>query len=180
MTASPAAATGGAVLQIPSTSVGWPSRTTSRVPPKDLKLDGPTLAGIFDGKITNWNAPQIAEVTADSSLPDLPIVAVHRADSSGPGYDLDQYLIDTPSAWSAPSGTQGVDIDWPVTDHRRGRATEHRRGHRRRRQTGAIGFSRVRLRLQTDVHQRGPEEQVRDLRGPFVQPSPTPGTRPPT
>ena len=31
--------------------------------PKDLKLDGPTLAAIFDGTITNWNDPQIAAVT---------------------------------------------------------------------------------------------------------------------
>ena len=50
-----------------------------------LKLDGPTLAGIFLGKITKWNDSAIAALNPKVTLPNLAIVAVHRADSSGPG-----------------------------------------------------------------------------------------------
>ena len=82
--------------------------------PKDLKLDGPTLAGIFDGTFTKWNAPQIAKVSGDSSLPDTPIVAVHRADSSGPGWDLDQYLISTSPTWVAKISRSKASTSWPL------------------------------------------------------------------
>jgi phosphate transport system substrate-binding protein len=78
-----------------------------------LKLDGPTLAAIFAGKITNWDSPQIAKVSGVSSLPNLAIVPVHRADSSGPGWDLDAYLIETAPAWVAKVGTKPSKT-WPL------------------------------------------------------------------
>lgn len=81
--------------------------------PSGLKLDGPTLAGIFNGTITNWDSPQIASVTGDKSLPNLAIVPVHRADSSGPGWDLDEYLIKTSAAWAAKVGTKASKT-WPL------------------------------------------------------------------
>jgi ABC-type phosphate transport system substrate-binding protein len=65
------------------------------------------VAGIFLGKITNWDNSAIATLNPGVKLPNLAIVAVHRADSSGPGYDLDQYLIDTGgAAWTAAVGTK--------------------------------------------------------------------------
>ena len=121
MTASDqAAATGGTVLQVPVDLSGVAISYNVPGAPKDLKLDGPTLAGIFDGTITKWNAPQIAKVTGDSSLPDTPIVAVHRADSSGPGWDLDQYLISTAPAWVAKTGTSKASTSWPLPSVGRG------------------------------------------------------------
>src|SRR5580698_8174897 len=45
-----------------------------------IKLDGPTLAGIFLGTITKWNDPAIASQNADVKLPDEDIVVVHRSD----------------------------------------------------------------------------------------------------
>jgi phosphate transport system substrate-binding protein len=77
--------------------------------------DGPTVAGIFLGKITNWDDSVIAALNPKVKLPNLPIVPVHRADSSGPGYDLDQYLIDTGgAAWTAAVGSK-PSTHWPVT-----------------------------------------------------------------
>ena len=37
----------------------------------------------------------IARAPGSPSLPNLTIVPVHRADTSGPGWDLDDYLIET-------------------------------------------------------------------------------------
>jgi phosphate transport system substrate-binding protein len=103
-----------AILQVPvdlggvAISVNLPGVT------KRLDLDGPTLAGIFDGSITKWNSPQIASVTGISNLPSLPIIPVHRADSSGPSYDLDEYLFKTAPAWAAAVKTTTPSRSWPL------------------------------------------------------------------
>jgi phosphate transport system substrate-binding protein len=108
-----AKAKGGPILQIPvdlggvAVSYNIPGISTG------LKLDGPTLAGIFDGSITKWNDPQIASVAGLSNLPNIPIVPVHRADSSGPGWDLDGYLIKTSPDWVAKIGTTKASKTWP-------------------------------------------------------------------
>lgn len=76
----------------------------------DLKLDANTLAGIFAGKITTWNDPQIAALNPDAKLPAQAITPVHRADDSGTTQNLTEYLnAVAPSVWSfEPSG------GWPV------------------------------------------------------------------
>jgi phosphate transport system substrate-binding protein len=109
-----AKATAGKGLQIPVDLGGV--AISYKVPgaPRNLKLDGPTLAGIFDGTITNWDAPQIASVSGVSHLPNLPIVPVHRADSSGPGWDFDSYLIKTSPDWVTKIGTATPSKAWPL------------------------------------------------------------------
>lgn len=111
----PASGNQGNILQIPVDLGGVAISYNVTGVKTGLKLDGPTLAGIFLGKITNWNNSAIAALNPHVTLPNLPIVAVHRADSSGPGYDLDQYLIDTGgSAWTAAVGSK-ASTHWPVT-----------------------------------------------------------------
>lgn len=58
----------------------------------DLVLDAPTLAKIFDSKITNWNDEAIAELNPDAKLPDLKIQAFHRSDESGTTDNFTTYL----------------------------------------------------------------------------------------
>lgn len=78
-----------------------------------LKLDGPTIAAIFDGTITNWDSPVIASETGINNLPNLKIIPVHRADSSGPSYNLDTYLIKTAPQWVATLNTTTPSRSWP-------------------------------------------------------------------
>ena len=114
MTASQlAAATGGTVLQIPVDLGGVAISYNVPGVTKSLDLDGPTLAGIFDGSFTSWDDPAIAALNPGVTLPNLAIKEVHRADSSGPGYDLDQYLIDTAPAWVTAIGTSTPSRTWP-------------------------------------------------------------------
>ncbi|TIU39730.1 MAG: extracellular solute-binding protein, partial [Mesorhizobium sp.] len=47
------------------------------VKPGELVLDGPTLADIFSGKITNWNDEAIKKLNPDVKLPDQAIAVVH-------------------------------------------------------------------------------------------------------
>ncbi|MFJ6726121.1 phosphate ABC transporter substrate-binding protein PstS [Streptomyces sp. NPDC091281] len=71
----------------------------------DLVLDAPTLAKIFDGKISNWNDAAIAKLNPDAKLPDLKIQAYHRSDESGTTDNFTKYLIAAaPSDWKYEGG----------------------------------------------------------------------------
>ena len=104
-------ASAGPVIQIPdilggvSISYNIPGVTNR------LRLDGPTLAGIFDGTITTWNASQITALNPGVSLPSNAIVPVVRADSSGTTYIFSDYLKSAnPTTWTL--GTSKT-IAWP-------------------------------------------------------------------
>ena len=113
MAAKDLAKTTRAILQVPGDLGGVAISYNLPGVPSGLKLDGPTLAGIFNGTIKNWDSAQIAKVSGDHKLPNLAIVAVHRADSSGPGWDLDDYLIKTAPVWAAKVGTKASKT-WPL------------------------------------------------------------------
>lgn len=57
-----------------------------------LKLNGPVLAEIFSGKITQWNDPKIAALNSGVTLPAAKINLVTRSDSSGTTYNFTNYL----------------------------------------------------------------------------------------
>ena len=79
-----------------------------------LVLDAPTLADIFDSKITKWNDPKIAALNSGVQLPDASIAQFHRSDESGTTDNFTKYLkakevwtYDGGKAWQA-SGGQGA------------------------------------------------------------------------
>ena len=79
----------------------------------ELKFDPEILAGIYLGKITSWNDPALAKVNPGVSLPNLPIVVVHRSDSSGTTYIWTDYLAKVSPDWSSQVG-KGTAVKWPV------------------------------------------------------------------
>jgi phosphate transport system substrate-binding protein len=58
----------------------------------DLVLDAPTLAKIFDARITSWDHPDIRRLNPDVKLPPIPVRPVHRSDDSGTTQNLNAYL----------------------------------------------------------------------------------------
>src|SRR5581483_8008474 len=78
-----------------------------------LKLDGPTIADIFLGKITTWNDPAIAGQNPGVSLPDEPIKVFHRADESGTTAVWTQWLSDESPEWASKVGSDKA-VQWPV------------------------------------------------------------------
>jgi phosphate transport system substrate-binding protein len=78
-----------------------------------LKLDGPTLADIFSGKIKTWNDPAIKALNPGVSLPSTAITVVHRSDSSGTTNGFTTYLSDVSPTWASQIGA-GKDVKWPV------------------------------------------------------------------
>jgi len=79
---------------------------------RHLNLSGPILAGIYTGKITNWDAPQIQAANPGVPLPNHAIIPVRRSDSSGDSFLFTQYLTKSaPSAWTAGYATAPA---WPA------------------------------------------------------------------
>ncbi|MFF4363603.1 phosphate ABC transporter substrate-binding protein PstS [Streptomyces sp. NPDC001604] len=71
----------------------------------NLVLDAPTIAKIFDSKITKWNDPAIAALNKGVKLPDLKIQAFHRSDESGTTDNFTKYLkATTPDNWKYSGG----------------------------------------------------------------------------
>lgn len=88
---SAACAPGGDIVNLPVYLS--PIAITYNLPEvTELKLDAATLAGIFKGDVTTWNAPEIAEHNSGVTLPDTPIVVVHRSDDSGTTENFTDYL----------------------------------------------------------------------------------------
>jgi phosphate transport system substrate-binding protein len=75
-----------------------------------LNLDAATIAGIFAGTITNWNAPEIAALNDGVELPDLAISPVHRSDPSGTQETFTKYL----SATAGDIWTYEPADVWPI------------------------------------------------------------------
>ncbi|GHA60852.1 MULTISPECIES: phosphate ABC transporter substrate-binding protein PstS [Streptomyces] len=104
VTASKQICKGGQGIDLPM--VGGPIAIGYNVPGVDnLVLDAPTLAKIFDSKITKWNDPAIAALNKGVKLPDLKIQAFHRSDESGTTDNFTKYLIaTTPDNWKYSGG----------------------------------------------------------------------------
>lgn len=79
----------------------------------DLKVDSGNVAGIFLGKITNWNDSAIAANNPGVSLPDLAIRVVHRSDGSGTTNAFTTYLDTVSPEWHDKVG-KGKEVNWPT------------------------------------------------------------------
>ncbi len=78
-----------------------------------LKLDGPTIADIFLGKIKTWNDPAIKSLNPGMNLPSTAITVAHRSDSSGTTQGFTTYLSDVSPAWKSAVG-KGKIVKWPT------------------------------------------------------------------
>jgi phosphate transport system substrate-binding protein len=78
-----------------------------------LKLDGQTLADIFQGRITTWNDPAIAKLNPGLKLPTGKITVVHRSDESGTTAGFTTFLSDYSSSWKSDVGSDKT-VKWPT------------------------------------------------------------------
>jgi phosphate transport system substrate-binding protein len=77
-----------------------------------LRLDGPTLAGIYSGRITTWDAAPIAALNPGVKLPHRSIVPIRRADASGDTFIFTQFLDFSTQSWEDGIG-YGTTVAWP-------------------------------------------------------------------
>ena len=78
-----------------------------------LKLNGETIAAIYQGQIAKWNDARIASLNPGVALPSTDILVVHRSDGSGTSYVFTDYLAAVSPAWAAKPG-KGKEVQWPV------------------------------------------------------------------
>jgi phosphate transport system substrate-binding protein len=128
-----------------------------------LKLDGPTIANMYLGTITNWNDPSIAKLNPGVKLPDLAISPVYRSDSSGTTAQFTQFLTDVSPTWAQQLGT-GKTVKWPVGTGSSGNtgvaATTSQT-------TGAVGYVELAYALQNKFTTAA----VKDKAGAYVTPT---------
>ena len=79
----------------------------------EVKFTPDVLAGIFLGKISNWNDPAIAKANPDIKFPNQSITVVHRSDGSGTSYIFTDYLSKISQDWGGGPG-KGTSVRWPV------------------------------------------------------------------
>jgi phosphate transport system substrate-binding protein len=77
-----------------------------------LKLSPEAAAGIFLGKIKNWDDPALKKDNPDAKLPSKPIATVHRSDGSGTTRIFVDYLSAVSPEWKTGPGS-GTSVSWP-------------------------------------------------------------------
>jgi phosphate transport system substrate-binding protein len=83
------------------------------IKPGELVLDGPTLADIFQGKITKWDDAALKKLNPDAKLPSQAIVVVHRSDGSGTTFIFTDYLSKVSPEWKDKVGASTA-VEWPT------------------------------------------------------------------
>ena len=81
------------------------------IAPGQLKLTGPVIAEIYMGKITKWNAPQIAALNPGVKLPADEITVVYRADGSGTTFRFTDYLSKVSPEFKTAVGAE-ASVKW--------------------------------------------------------------------
>jgi phosphate transport system substrate-binding protein len=79
----------------------------------ELNFTPEALAGIFLGKITKWNDPEIAKANPGVKLPASDVVVVHRSEASGTTYIWVDYLAKISPEWKTKVGVAAA-VAWPV------------------------------------------------------------------
>lgn len=133
-----------------------------------LRLSGPTLAGIFLGKIITWQDPAIAHDNPGVALPHAAIIVVHRTDGSGTTSILTSYLAKVSPEWEHEAG-HGLSVKWPVGIGAQGSGGVLDFVSQN---AGTIGYAELNYAKERHL----PVASIQNRAGSFVAPSPASAT----
>jgi phosphate transport system substrate-binding protein len=128
-----------------------------------LQFTPDVLADIFLGKVTKWNDARLTAANPGVSLPNQPIVVVHRSDGSGTTYIWVDYLSKVSPEWAQKVG-RGTSVNWPVGLG--GKGNEGVAGQVKN-TPGALGY----VELAYAVQNKLPVAAIRNQAGKFVEPT---------
>ncbi len=128
-----------------------------------LKLDGPTIAEIFLGKIKTWNDSKIKALNPGVTLPSTAITVIHRSDSSGTTAGFTGFLTAVSPEWKNKVG-EGKDVQWPTGTGAKGNAGV---AGAVQQTTGAVGYVEQAYALQ----HKFTTASVKNKAGKFVEPT---------
>jgi phosphate transport system substrate-binding protein len=80
---------------------------------REVRFTPAALAGIFLGKITRWNDPELVRANPDLHLPAHELTVLFRADGSGTTYVWTDYLSKVSTDWNKRVG-RGMSVAFPV------------------------------------------------------------------
>ena len=127
----------------------------------EIKFTPEALAGIFLGKITNWNDPALAKVNPGVNFPNQPIIVIYRSDGSGTTFIFTDYLSKISKDWSNTVG-KGTSVKWQIGMG--GKGNEGVAGQVRQLQ-GSIGYVELIYAVQNQIAYGS----VRNAAGNFVK-----------
>ena len=126
-----------------------------------LNFTPEALAGIYLGKITKWNDPELVKHNPGVKLPSDVIVVVHRSDGSGTTYIWTDYLSKISPEWKSKVGTN-TSVNWPTGIG--GKGNEGVAGQIKQ-TPGALGY----VELIYAVQNKMPYAEVKNSAGEFVK-----------
>lgn len=129
----------------------------------EIRLTPEIVADLFLGKIFYWNDAKIAAVNPGVSLPDVPVMIVHRSDGSGTTAVFTDYLSKVSPEWKSRVGA-GTAVKWPVGIG--GKGNEGVTGFLKN-SPGAIGF----VELLYAAKNRLQVASLKNAAGNYVKPS---------
>jgi phosphate transport system substrate-binding protein len=133
------------------------------VEPNQLKLTGEIIADIYLGKIIRWNDTRIVEINPNLRLPNLAVVPIFRAGSSGTNFVFTSYLSTVDPAWSQRVGF-GTSVKWPAGSGTRGNSGVVLTVSR---VSGAVGYLQSAFAARSHLA----TAELRNKAGKFVEPS---------
>jgi phosphate transport system substrate-binding protein len=128
-----------------------------------LRLDGPTLADIFLGRISTWNDRRITSLNPGVNLPDQDIIVVHRSDGSGTTFIFTDYLSKITGQWKSQVG-KATSVQWPT-----GLGGKGNEGVTQlvKQTEGAIGYVELIYAISNNL----PYAWLKNAEGAFVEPT---------
>jgi phosphate transport system substrate-binding protein len=130
---------------------------------KGLKLDGQTVADVFQGKIKTWNDPAIAKLNPGVKLPGDAITVVHRSDESGTTAGFTKFLSAYSKDWESKIGSDKT-VKWPTGTGAKGNDGV---AAGVKQQKGAVGYVEEAYALQNKFT----TASVKNKSGKFVEPT---------
>ena len=153
----------GGLIELPVVIIGIVPIYNLADAHQELKLSGEVLAGIYLGDIKNWNAPQIAKLNPDITLPNTPIQVMNRPAGKGSNYVFTDYLSKVSSKFRSQVGVS-PSPKWPV-----GEAAERSSdmANKGKNTPGAIGYVEYQYAVKNGISQAA----VSNSSGKFVKAS---------
>lgn len=151
------------LMQFPAIIGGVvPVMNLDGIAPGQLKMTADVISAIHLGKITKWNAPEIAALNPGVTLPALAITVVHRADGSGTTFLWTDYLSKANADFKAAVGS-GTAVKWPTGVGGKGNEGVAANVQRIK---GAFGYVEYAYAKKNKIV----HAQLKNLDGQFVQP----------
>jgi phosphate transport system substrate-binding protein len=117
------------------------------IKPGELRLDGPTLADIYLGKIAKWDDAAIKKLNPGAKLPSTAIAAIYRSDGSGTTFIFTNYLSKVSPDFQSKVGNNTA-VEWPTGIGGKGNEGVAALSSRT---TGAIGYVEYAYALQNKL-----------------------------